>query len=331
MSGIHRTKIDWADGTWNPVSGCLHECPYCYARNQTRRFQPKPSEWPEPNTVKVAAHDERCFIATKPTTLRDADGKYLRSTPYPRGFAPTMHTHKLGHLKSAKAPRRIFVGSMTDLFGDWVPDEWLAAIFRECHDAPQHVYMFLTKNPKRYTELAEKNLLPEGDNYWWGTTAPTPETPFWFSEKHNTYVSIEPILAPFEAAGAEALAHTNWVIVGAMTGPGARKHQPERSWIDNIRAACDSAGVPVFMKSSLTDIWGEPLLQEHPETMMAHINKTTPIDWKTAYTHKVYVEAVREEKACHDCSTPLQGRPAWRLAARYYICETCYEKGGSTK
>lgn len=273
MSGIHRTKIDWSDASWNPVSGCLHDCPYCYARNMVRRFQPKPSEWPEPNTVKAAAHDERCFIASKPTTLRDADGKYLRSTPYPKGFSPTMHTYKLDYLKTAKAPRRIFVGSMTDLFGDWVPDEWLAAVFRECHEAPQHVYMFLTKNPKRYTELAEKHLLPEGDNYWWGTTATTPETPFWFSEKHNTYVSIEPILAPFEAAGVEALAHTNWVIIGAMTGPGAKNHKPERNWIESIAAACEAVGVPVFMKDSLTDIWGEPLLQDYPTAMLAHTQK----------------------------------------------------------
>jgi protein gp37 len=123
MSGIHKTKIEWADATHNPVSGCLHDCPYCYARNTTRRFQPKPSEWPEEGTIVPTAHDDRCFVAIKPTVLRDSDGKYLRSTPYPKGFAPTMHRYKLTHLHHAITPRRIFVGSMTDLFGDWVPDE----------------------------------------------------------------------------------------------------------------------------------------------------------------------------------------------------------------
>ncbi|MEA4901872.1 DUF5131 family protein [Desulfitobacterium sp.] len=328
MSGIHRTKIDWADSTWNPVSGCLHGCPYCYARNIARRFQPKLSEWPENGTIYATAHDPRCFVATKPTVLRDADGNYLRSTPYPKGFAPTMHGYKLQYLKTAKEPRRIFVGSMTDLFGDWVPDEWLAAVFRECHEAPQHVYMFLTKNPKRYTELAEKHLLPEGDNYWWGTSAPTPETEFWYSQKHNTFVSIEPILAPFETAGAEALANTNWVIAGAMTGAGARKYRPERIWVENIRAACESAGVPLFMKDSLTDIWGKPLIREHPEKMMAHINKVKVTDWARLEAHKVRVESVRDKKNCRQCGESVQGKPATRISGRFYICDKCY-KGGT--
>jgi len=328
MSGIHRTKIDWADSTWNPVSGCLHDCPYCYARNQARRFQPKPSEWPEADTIKTAAHDKRCFIAMKPTTLRDADGKYLRSTPYPKGFSPTMHSYKLDYLKTAKAPRRIFVGSMADLFGEWVPDEWLAAIFRACHDAPQHVYMFLTKNPERYTELAENGLLPEEKNFWWGTTAPTPETPFWYSQGHNTFVSIEPILAPFEADGAKALAHTDWVIVGAMTGPGARKHKTERAWIENIHAACEGAGVPLFMKGSLTDIWGEPLLQEVPDAITEYIERPTPANWRNKDANKVRVESVRDKKTCRQCGESVQGKPAMRISGRFYICDKCY-KGGT--
>lgn len=266
MSGVHRTKIEWCDASWNPVTGCLHGCRYCYAETMTHRFKPKHDEWPEPGGIHVAAHDDRCYIATKACALRDADGKYLRSTPYPKGFAPTMHTYKLDHLTHATTPRRIFVGSMTDLFGEWVPDEWLAAIFRACHEAPQHAYLFLTKNPQRYTELAEKGLLPDGDNYWYGSTATTPETPFWFSDKHNTFVSIEPILAPFEEDGASALAKVNWVILGAETGPRKSKVAPDPQWIENIIQATRDGGTPLFMKDSkeLTAVWKQPLIQETP-------------------------------------------------------------------
>lgn len=222
---MKKTKIEWCDSTWNPITGCLNGCEYCYAARQVQRFQPKASEWPEEGAVYAAAHDARCFIEQRPTVLRDADGKYLRSTPYPKGFAPTMHSYKLDYLKTTKAPRRIFIGSMADMFGDWIPDEWLTDIFRACHETPQHVYMFLTKNPARYFALAQNGLLPEGDNYWYGTTTVTPETPFFFSKWHKTFISIEPLMEPFpyEFRGTKA---PEWVIVGAMTGPSASRHRP---------------------------------------------------------------------------------------------------------
>lgn len=272
MSGIHKSKIEWCDSTWNPVSGCLHGCEYCYAARQVKRFKPQPGEWPEPGAVHSAAHDPRCFIEVKPTVLRDGDGKYLRSTPYPKGFAPTIHNYKLDFLKTAKAPRKIFVGSMTDLFGEWVPDEWLAAVFRACHEAPQHVYIFLTKNPERYTELARSGLLPEEDNYWYGTTATTDETPYWFSDRHNTFVSIEPILGSFEKLG-DTLFPPRWFIVGAMTGPGKKENQPQRAWIENIASECERIGAAMFMKNSLADVWREPLIQQFPASMEAHIER----------------------------------------------------------
>lgn len=276
MSGIHRTRIEFCDATWNPISGCLHGCPYCYASRIVKRFMPKNGEWPEPNCVIPAEHDERCYVTAKPTVLRDRDGKYLRSTPYPKGFAPTMHTYKLEYLKTARRPRKIFVGSMADIFGEWIPDAWLAAIFRECYAAPQHVYIFITKNPLRYLELAKKKLLPEGDNYWFGTTVTTAGEPFLWSREHHTFVSIEPMLSRFigdESSSARAaIEKTDWIIMGAMTGPGAKKSQPEREWIQEIvDKAADEGGTPIFMKNSLTDIWGQPLKQEWPESMLEHI------------------------------------------------------------
>ena len=271
MSGIHRTKIDWADSTWNPVSGCLHGCEYCYAQNQARRFQPKPSEWPEPDTVKTAAHDPRCFIETKPTVLRDADGKYLRSTPYPRGFAPTMHTYKLDYLQSAKAPRRIFVGSMTDLFGEWVPDEWLAAIFRECAEAPQHVYMFLTKNPGRYYRLEKSGLLPEADNFWWGMSITKPNANFYAPKVGHTFISYEPMLE--QVVKGDVPEAAEWIILGAETGRRRNKVVPDRRWVDYWKWERDHGGPAIFMKGSLADIWGDQLVQDYPEAMTAHIGK----------------------------------------------------------
>ena len=334
MSGLHQSRIEWCDSTFNPISGCLGPrgtgdiCPYCYAARQVRRFEPKASEWPEEGTVHAATHDPRCYIAEKPTALRDADGKYLRSTPYPKGFAPTIHAYKLAFLKSAEAPRRIFIGSMADVFGEWIPDAWIIEIFKTCREAPQHVYMFLTKNPARYFQLARDGLLPEGDNYWYGTTTPTTETPFFYSDKHKTFTSIEPLLGPFEPI-SEAVRAPDWIIVGAMTGIGAKKHRPKREWLDGIFKMCADREIPLFTKNNILDcVWGEER-QEIPAAMTEHLKKICPVDWQSLEVHKIFLERVREPKVCRQCTASVQGKPAWRLSGRYYICESCYKGGGN--
>ena len=102
---------------------------------------------------------------------------------YPFGFEPTFHKYRLDMPQKLKQSKNIFVGSMADIFGEWVPDEWIEEIFKACEKSPQHNYLFLTKNPKRYKELAEKELLPLSDNYWYGTTTIAEGDPFFNSVK----------------------------------------------------------------------------------------------------------------------------------------------------
>jgi protein gp37 len=274
MLVLKKSKIEWCDSTWNPISGCLHGCPYCYAARLVQRFQPQAGEWPEAGNVHVAMHDARCFVEDKPTALRDADGKYIRSTPYPKGFMSTMHNHNLDLPKMEKNPRRIFVGSMADMFGDWVPDEWLETVFRMCREAPQHVYMFLTKNPAQYTYLAMSGLLPRGDNYWYGTTATTSDAPYWFSSGHKTFMSIEPILGEFEQNSKSFNPPPDWVIVGAMTGPGSNRYRPRREWIEAIVGRYAGEGVPVFLKDNLLKHFRiEPFIQQYPAAMTEYLER----------------------------------------------------------
>ena len=247
---MNKSKIEWCDMTWNPVTGCLHGCEYCYARRMVSRF-----------SIQTAIPNGEIHMQILPP-----------KTIYPYGFDPTFHCYRLDDPRRIKKPKNIFVCSMADLFGDWVPDDWLITIFNACTEAPQHVYMFLTKNPERYGQLAESGILPSGDNYWYGTTTTTADMPFWFSDRHNTFVSIEPILGPFEDA-TDAISYIDWVIVGAMTGPGATKHRPPREWIESISTSCSAAGVPLFMKNSLSGVREKPLIQEHPHPMMAHLGR----------------------------------------------------------
>jgi protein gp37 len=155
-----------------------------------------------------------------------------------------------------KEPKTIFVCSMADLFGEWVPDEWIETVFSACRAAPQHRYLFLTKNPVRYLQLAGAAVLPAGEAFWYGTTVTGPNDIFWWSKEHNTFASIEPMLQPFGRSDDESVKKVGWVVMGAMTGPGAKDHQPKLEWVKDVVLDADAAGVPVLMKDSLQPIVG---------------------------------------------------------------------------
>ena len=144
---------------------------------------------------------------------------------------------------------------MTDLFGAWVPTRWIVEVLDACLAAPQHNYLFLTKNPQRYLELDKVALLPRRDNFWYGTTATEEGQTYFFSDQHKTFVSVEPMTGPLHP-GEDGLL-TDWVIVGAETGPRKDKVIPERAWVEDLLDACRGEGVPLFMKGNLAGAWGE--------------------------------------------------------------------------
>lgn len=252
---MNKTGIEWADMTWNPVTGCLHGCDYCYARKVTERFG-------KPMKMRVVKHfDGGQFInhiAVK-----------IPGNPYPYGFEPTFLTYRLGEPARLKKPQTIFVGSMCDLFGNWVPDEVLDAVFEACHNAPQHRYLFLTKNPARYGRLHELGKLPLKDNFWYGTTCTIrmPFLTFTGSGKgYNTFLSMEPLMGDLTSSTYGGLGiFTKWWIVGAMTGPGAEANKPKREWLDRIAEMADLWNIPLFFKDSIGRAFPDiPMRREIP-------------------------------------------------------------------
>jgi len=193
---MNRTKIEWADYTWNPVVGCKTSCAWCYAKRLNDRFKFIPV-WEEPQ------------------------------------FYPERLTEPLDR-KGAK----IFVVSMGDLFGSWVPSAWIQQVIDVCQFTPQHEYMFLTKYPERYQEFDFPG------NCWLGTTVENPDRegierlmalavfqPGPTLPPVKKFLSIEPLLGSFkDVTLGEGF---DLVIVGAMTGPGAVK--PEKEWIESIK------------------------------------------------------------------------------------------------
>ena len=271
---MKKTKIDWADSTWNPVTGCLHGCEYCYARAIANRFGWHANE-PDIN--------ER--------VLYEMPVSGGRKVPYPFDFQPTFHQYRLGEPAAWTKPRTIFVCSMADLFGDWVPDEWIKQVFEACEAAPQHRFLFLTKNPGRYCDLERAGIMPKGDNFWFGATfdhsnwpghdgpheIPGRPTTFALHGKmvhdagdfyypaypeKNRFVSFEPLLydigAHIGSTGAQ------WHIIGAETGNRKGKVATQREWVEHIVEYSDKNHIPVFMKESLRGLMGDDFRREFP-------------------------------------------------------------------
>ena len=247
---MDKTKIDWCDSTWNLVTGCLHGCKYCYARGIANRF---------------GFHANEPDI--KERVLLEIPVSAGKKVPYPFDFQPTFHKYRLNEYQNKKR-RNIFVCSMADLFGDWVPDSWIEEVFKACEKAPQHTYLFLTKNPGRYIELEKNRRLPWADNFWFGSSVTQLSDKYtWFTKKKfHWFLSVEPILEDLGPMNAD-VPKPEWVIVGAETGRRKEKVVPERTWIESLLEECRKYGIPIFMKSSLSEIWGEPLLQEFPKEL----------------------------------------------------------------
>ena len=255
---MNKTKIDWCDSTWNPVTGCLHGCEYCYARNIANRFGGNQDlDYFLETEEKPELKEQKLHVLDAPLAKYNFEASVA---PYPFCFEPTLYRYKLDEYANKKG-RNIFVCSMADLFGKWVPDEWIEEVFRACAKAPQHNYLFLTKNPGRYVELINKGMLPGTDNMWYGYSSTQRKSAEWWNPMYNIFASVEPILEPMDAPRCK------WCIIGAETGRRKDKVVPERAWIEDIVNTCRSWNIPIFMKSSLADIWGEPLIQEFPKEM----------------------------------------------------------------
>jgi protein gp37 len=192
----------------------------------------------------------------------------------PDGFKPTFHEERLDEPSKIQKPSRIFVGSMCDLFGDWVPQEWINRVLNAAWAAPQHQYLFLTKNPKRYHDFLNGKI---PSNWWLGATVTTkdetlddPVGGLHYAGWH-TWISAEPLLE--DIADCVSYRSIDWLVIGAMTGPGSKNRQPEFKWIESLTDGAIVHGVPVFHKRSLASFyWPLPTLQQYPTAMMAQLD-----------------------------------------------------------
>lgn len=309
---MSKSKIEWCDYTWNPITGCKNNCTYCYASKQSKRFS---------GDVRLNMQDKRVrkngefFVIDEP--FYNANGTQL-ITPF--GFKPTIHNYRFNWLKTLKSGMNVFVGSMTDLFGDWVPDEVLERVFNECLKYPRHNYMFLTKNPNRYMELACSGILPHMKNFWYGSSILTSKSEIFCNEQVNTFVCIEPILEPF-TQHIDNLQYIDWIILGAETGNKKGKIIPNKEWISSIAEYANDNKIPVFMKDSLKQIMTVDFINEMPKQLM-----TRELSEKQKRLYFSRCGICGREFCKKDMMTLLYKRDRRESAKTLgHVCDKCFE------
>ncbi len=215
------SEIEWTDATWNPVRGCTKispGCKHCYAETFAERF------------------------------------RGVKGHPYEQGFDLRLVPTKLTEPFSWRASKLVFVNSMSDLFQDGVPDDYIEAVCRVMVKANWHTFQVLTKRSARMRELLNGRLrfAAAQEHIWWGVSVEDQKYGLPritdLQRAHGTvrFLSIEPLL---EDLGTFDLSGINWVIVGGESGPGARKMQEK--WVVSVRDQCRESAVPFFFKQ-----WG---------------------------------------------------------------------------
>lgn len=220
-----KSAIEWTEATWNPTTGCDRTspgCDRCYALVLAKRLK----------AMGVAKYQR--------------DGDPRTSGP---GFAVTLHEDVL-HLPYRWArPRVVFVNSMSDLFHDAVPVEFIQRVFDVMAATPQHTYQVLTKRSRRLARLSD--FLPWPGNVWMGVSVESDPYAFRVNQLRSVpaairFVSVEPMLGPVPSLSLDGV---DWVIAGGESGPSARP--VKRDWVVDLRERCRTEDVAFFFKQ-----WG---------------------------------------------------------------------------
>lgn len=216
------TRIEWADRTWNPITGCVEVspgCTNCYARTFAERFRGVPGH------------------------------------PYEQGFDLRLWPERLTIPKDWKKPKRIFVNSMSDLFHQDIPDAFIIEVFATMYEADWHIYQILTKRPSRLTntDLSYKiqdRLGPWPKHIWLGVSVENNDYIWRIDKLTKTsapikFISAEPLLG--ELTNIQ-LSGVDWVIAGAESGHGARPM--DENWVRHLRDRCQEYHIAFFYKQN---------------------------------------------------------------------------------
>ncbi len=231
------SKIEWTESTWNPSTGCSKisaGCANCYAEVMTKRL------------------------------------KAMGMTKYKKGFNLTCHYSELKQPYTWKKSRMVFVNSMSDLFHEDMPLDFIKAVFKVMNDCPQHTFQILTKR----AEILEKyaTLLDWTPNIWMGVTVESDKVVKRINSLRKVpafvkFLSIEPLISAIPNLN---LVDINWVIVGGESGPNSRPIKED--WVIDIKNQCEKKQIPFFFKQ-----WGGRNKKAAGKTLQGKIYCQMPV------------------------------------------------------
>jgi len=214
------TKIEWAEAVWNPCTGCNHisaGCKFCYAK-------------------EVAEHNQR-----------------MGNPRYKNGFKLTIHRDKVDEPRKWKKPTRVFVNSMSDLFHEELPVNFLQDVFKTMNECQQHIFMILTKRAELLAKYDSEGLFNWTSNIWMGVSMEDERVTNRLDYLRGTgaktkFISAEPLIGPLPNLNLEGI---DWLIAGGESGSKfARPMQKE--WVIDLKEQCEKAGTAFFFKQ-----WGK--------------------------------------------------------------------------
>ncbi|WP_270427960.1 DUF5131 family protein [Fusobacterium mortiferum] len=213
---MNKTKIEWTQVTWNPITGCSkvsEGCKNCYAERMSKRL------------------------------------KSMKNKRYINGFDVTIHKDLFEEPLKWKSSKIVFVNSMSDIFHELIPDEVILELFKIMNKAKIHIFQVLTKRPERLKKLANK--ISWTDNIWMGVTVENQKNTNRIdilrqTNAHIKFISFEPLLEEISNLNLENI---DWAIVGGESGPGAREIKKE--WVMSLKEQCRNYNVKFFFKQ-----WG---------------------------------------------------------------------------
>jgi protein gp37 len=211
-----QSSIEWTNSSWNPLTGCQKispGCKHCYAARMAKRL------------------------------------KAMQVEKYANGFELTLHEDVIEAPLGWKKPQLVFVNSMSDMFHEDVPFDFISRCFAVMYQASQHTFQILTKRSKRLLSLSPQIEWPS--NVWMGVSVENQDYTYRIEDLRRSgarvkFLSLEPLLGPLTSIDLTGI---DWVIVGGESGPGARLMAEE--WVIEIREQCLKYEVPFFFKQ-----WG---------------------------------------------------------------------------
>jgi protein gp37 len=223
------TTIEWTDATWNPVAGCTvltAGCTNCYAMRMAARL--------------AAMGNDKYTDLTRKSGGRAVWTGNIR-----------VDERSLGIPATWSKPRKVFVNSMSDLFHEKVPQEFILRVWRVMQDTPRHTYQILTKRPERMAEILSGRKFHVLPNVWLGTSVEDDRVLDRLDAIRAVpaalrFVSFEPLIGSVKSANLTGI---RWAIVGGESGPRSREMKPE--WVHEIKRLCQLSGAAFFFKQ-----WG---------------------------------------------------------------------------